>query len=254
MIGSRMFRFGMGHVDLGPQRLGAVGELALAHPLEQVEVLLDRAVAVGAVLARLGQRAAVLADLVAGQVADVRLALLDQLDRPLVHLLEVVGGVEEPVVPVGAEPADVLDDRIDVLLLFLLGVGVVEAQVELAAELRGDAVVQADALGVADVQIAVRLRREPRRHAPAPFARLQVVRDHLPDEVQPPFPAAFLVPVRPVARQFLVLIHTHIALLARFRCWGAMPTLASGMFGLATRYAACRDLLHRQTRHVYAEP
>jgi hypothetical protein len=42
---------------------GAVGELAGAHAAEEVEVLLDAAVAVRAVRAGLGQRAAVLADL-----------------------------------------------------------------------------------------------------------------------------------------------------------------------------------------------
>ena len=46
---------GRGHVDLRPQGARAVGELAGPHPLEQVQVLLDRAVAVGAVLAGLGQ-------------------------------------------------------------------------------------------------------------------------------------------------------------------------------------------------------
>ena len=81
---------GRGHVDLRPQRARAVGKLAGPHPPEQVEVLLDRAVAVGAVAARLGERAAVLADLVGRQVADVGLAGLDQLLGPLVELLEVV--------------------------------------------------------------------------------------------------------------------------------------------------------------------
>ena len=49
--------------------------------------------------------------------------------------------------------------------LFLARVGVVEAQVAQAAELLGDAEVQADRLGVADVQIAVRLGREAGVHA-----------------------------------------------------------------------------------------
>jgi hypothetical protein len=193
-------QIGMRHIDLGPQRVRAIGELALAHPLEQLQILLDSAIAIRAFPAGLGQRAAILAHLVAGQVADVRFTLADQLDRPFIHLPEVIGAVKEPVVPVAADPPDVLDDGIDVLLLFLLRVGVVEAQVELAAELLGDAVVQADALGVANVQIAVRLRREPRRHPSAPFARPDIVRHDLPDEVQPPFPAAFFIPVRPVAR------------------------------------------------------
>ena len=61
---------GGGHVDLGPQGLRAVGELAGLHPGEEVEVLLDGAVAVGGRSAGPGQRAAVLADLVGGQVVD----------------------------------------------------------------------------------------------------------------------------------------------------------------------------------------
>ena len=53
---------------------------------------------------------------------------------PIVELLEVVRGVEQPIFPIAAEPADVVDDRIDVLLLFLGRIRVVEPQVELAAE------------------------------------------------------------------------------------------------------------------------
>ena len=64
MTGSRMLRFGRGHVDLGAQRARAVGELAARMRCEEVEVLRDAAVAIGAVLAGLGQRAAVFADLV----------------------------------------------------------------------------------------------------------------------------------------------------------------------------------------------
>jgi len=43
-----------GHVDLGPQHPAAVGELARAHSLEQVQVLLDGPVAVWALFAGLG--------------------------------------------------------------------------------------------------------------------------------------------------------------------------------------------------------
>ena len=52
----------------------AVREFARAHAAEEVEVLRDGAVAEGAFLARLGQGAAVLADLVGGEVVDVGLA------------------------------------------------------------------------------------------------------------------------------------------------------------------------------------
>jgi hypothetical protein len=53
-----------------------------------------------------------------------------------------------------------VDDRIDVFLLFLLRIGVVEAQVAAAAVLLGEAEVEQDRLGVAEVQVAVRLRRK----------------------------------------------------------------------------------------------
>ena len=151
---------GRGHVDLGPQRARAVGKLAFAHAVEQVEVFRGIAIAVRAVPAVRGERAAVLADLVRRQVADVRFAALDQRDRPLVQLLEIVAGEQQPVFVIGSEPADVLDDRIDVFLLFLDRVRVIEAQVELPAVLLGQPVVEQDALGVSDVQIPVGLGRK----------------------------------------------------------------------------------------------
>ena len=153
---------GRGHVDLGPQHPRAVLELARAHAREQVEVLVDGPVPVRRVRARRRQRAARLAGLVGGLVVDERVPRLDQVDGPLVELLEVVGRVEDVAGPLVAEPADVGLDRVDVLLLLLLGVGVVEPEVAAAAELARDAEVEGDRLGMADVEVAVGLGREPR--------------------------------------------------------------------------------------------
>ena len=147
---------GRGHVDFGAEDAAAVGELALLHADEEVEIFFDGPVAIRAVFAGLGEGAAVLADFVGGEVVDVGLAGLDELDGPLVELAEVVGGVAEAL-PVEAEPADVFLDGVDVLLLFFFGIGVVEAQVGFAAELVGEAEVDADGLGVADVEVAVGL-------------------------------------------------------------------------------------------------
>ena len=149
------------HVDLGAQHPRAVGELAGAHAAEQVEVLLDRTVAERAVAAGLGQGAAVGADLVLGLVVHIGLAGADQVLGPGIELLEIVRRVVEMVAPIEAEPVDVLLDGVDELLLFLGRIGVVEAQVALAAELLRDAEIQAYRLGVADMEIAVRLRRKP---------------------------------------------------------------------------------------------
>src|SRR4029077_7829111 len=148
--------------DLCPEHFGAVRKLPRAHALEQVEVLIDRTVAPGAVLARLCEGAAVLPDLVGGQVVDVGLAGLDQVYGPVVELVEVVGGEVEMLAPVEAEPADVFLNRVDVLLLLLDRVGVVEAQVAAPAELLGDPEVERDRLGVAEVEVSVRLGRGAR--------------------------------------------------------------------------------------------
>ena len=172
------------HVDLGAQHARAVRELARAHAAEQVEVLLDAALAERAVLAGLGQRAALDAHLLLALVVDVGLACLDQVLGPRVELLEVVRRVIEVLAPVEAEPAHVGLDGVDVLLLLLGRVGVVEAQVAAPAELLGDAEVQADRLGMADVQIAVRLRRKARDHRLVP-ARIEVGLHDVANEVAP---------------------------------------------------------------------
>ena len=126
---------GRRHVDLRPQHACAVGELAGAHAAEQVEVLLDRAIAVGRVLPRFGQRAALAAHPIGRRIIDIGLALADQVFGPFVELLEIVRRVIEMLAPVEAQPVHVALDRVDELLLLLGRIGVVEAQVAPAAEI-----------------------------------------------------------------------------------------------------------------------
>src|SRR5690606_27060413 len=164
------------------QHVRALLELARLHALEQVEVLLDAAVAVGARAARLRDGAAQRPDLLLGGGVDVGEALADQLARPAVELREAVGG-EAYLDGLEAEPRDVADRRLDVAHLLGLGVRVVEAQVGHAAVVLGDAEVQADRLRVADVQEAVRLGREPRDDADD-AAGGQVGVDDVGDEVR----------------------------------------------------------------------
>ena len=95
----------------------------------------------------------------------------DELLGPLIELLEVIGRVIEVLAPVEAEPSDVALDLVDVLLRLLHRVRVVEAEIAVAAELLRDAEVDADRLGVADVQPAVRLGRKPRDDGAAVLAR-----------------------------------------------------------------------------------
>ena len=131
---------GRGHVDLRPQDAGAVGKLPRPHSPKQIQVLFHRTAAVWRIPAGLGESAACLADIVARQVADVGFTLPDELLRPLVELVEVVGGVVEVIAPLEAEPAHVLLDRLDVLDVLFEGIRIVEPQmaapVVVAGELR----------------------------------------------------------------------------------------------------------------------
>ena len=150
-----------GQVDLGAQRFFAVGKLTRAHTAEQVEVLLRRAVTVGARAAGLaGVVAAVLLHFLAGQVIHVGLALLDELLGVLIAALKIVAAVENAAVRLGTQPFQILQDALHVLVTLAGGVRVVKAQVEQAAVVLGNRVVDEDRLGGADMQVAVRLRRE----------------------------------------------------------------------------------------------
>ena len=98
MTGSRMFEVRRAQVDLGAEGAGAVGKLAGLHAAKQVEVLLDGAIAIRAIpWPVFGSRPPrYCGHLLAGEVADIRLAGLDELHRPLIKLLEVFGGVVQP--------------------------------------------------------------------------------------------------------------------------------------------------------------
>ncbi len=171
------------HVDFRAQHVAAVGKLAGAHAREQIQVLLDASVSVRALPPGLGKCAPVLADLVSAQAVHVGLAGAREIHRPCVELLEIVRGVTQMLAPVVAEPADVLLDGLDVFHALLDRVGVVETQVAVAAVIFGDAEVEADGLGVADVQIPVGLGRKARHHASIVFTAAQVLVDDLADEV-----------------------------------------------------------------------
>ena len=163
--------------------MGAVLELPGPHAAKQIEVFLDRTISERAFAPRLGERAAILAHLVGGQAVDVRLALAYELLSPLIELLEIVGRVVQVLAPVEAEPPDVALDLVDVLLRFLDGVRIVETEIAPPAKLLGDAEVDADGLGVADVQAAVRLRGKSRDDGARRFAGHHVLGDDLPDEI-----------------------------------------------------------------------
>src|SRR5262249_24569261 len=133
---------------------------------------------------RLGQCAPRLPHLLRALIVDVRFASGDQLLRPAIELLEVVAGVVQVPAPIEAEPAHVIHDRVDVFLALLGGVRVVEAQVTATAEVTRQAEVDADGLGVADVQVAIGLGwKSGDDRAPEPTGTV-VLFDDLSNEVR----------------------------------------------------------------------
>src|SRR5262245_23326828 len=93
--------------------------------------------------------------LISGQMVYIGVTIFDEFDRPFIKLVEIVGGEEEAIFPVCAEPANVGDDGVNIFLFFFGGVGVVEAQVAFATVGLGEAKVDADGFGMADVKVAV---------------------------------------------------------------------------------------------------
>jgi len=84
---------------------------------------------------------------------------------------------------VAHEPLHVVDDAVDVLHLFLGGVGVVEPQVALTAVPGRQTEVEDEGLAVADVEIAVGFRRKAGDDLAAILPLLEVLLDDVGDEI-----------------------------------------------------------------------
>ena len=174
------------HVDLEPQHVRAVGKLARLHPPEQVEVLRDAAVAVGArrcpasvsvprVRAHLRGRLAV----------DVGEAVLDE---PLGETRRArrSSRTRDSDARPSRSPASAPPRRSTSSNSTSSFSGLVSSKRrwQRAAVLGGEAEVQDDRLGVAVVQVAVRLGRKARDDAPAVFAGAIVLGDDGAQEIR----------------------------------------------------------------------
>ena len=172
------------HVDLRSQHPRPVGELARPHAPEKVEVFLDASLTPRTIVPGFCQRAAARPHLLLRLIIDIGLAVTDQVLGPRVELLEIVRCVVKVRSPVEAEPAYILLDRIDKLLLLFGRIGVIETQVTAAAEFLRDAEIEANRLGVTDVQIPVWLRRKSGHHGAMAF-RGEIIGDDIADEIAP---------------------------------------------------------------------
>ena len=117
------------------------------------------------------------------QIAHVGFTGLDELHGPFVELIEIIGGVIDAR-PLATQPADVFDDRIDVLGFLFRWIRVVEAQIAFAAEFVGQSEIQVNRFGVADVKIAVRLRWKAGVNATLVLTGLQIAQNDVADKIR----------------------------------------------------------------------
>jgi hypothetical protein len=152
---------GAGHVDFGTQNHSAIGMLSLRHLPETFQILGRGAGAVGAVHAGLAKVAPVGAHLLGGLFVHIGVAGFDQVFRCAVHEVEVVAGLVQVAdtmgVPVKTQPLHRVQNAVDVFGVFFFGVGVVKAHVAHATVVARQAKVQANAFGMAHVQVAIGL-------------------------------------------------------------------------------------------------
>ena len=172
-----------GHVDFGPQSFAAIREFACAHAFKQIKILLNRAVAPGAVLAGLGQSSAVLPHLIRTEFIHVSKTLFDQLQRHLVEGLKVIRGIIFAVTPIKPQPMDIFFDGIDIFHVFFYRIGVIVAQVGQPAIIFSHAEVNAESFGMTNMQIAVGFRWKAGMHPPAKPASAIVFINNFTNEI-----------------------------------------------------------------------
>ena len=84
--------------------------------------------------------------------------------------------------PAESQPTDIVLDGIDEFLAFLERIGVIEAEIAMTPVFFRQSEIQADRLGVADMEVAIGFRRKTGMHPAAMFAGGQVPGNHLANE------------------------------------------------------------------------
>ena len=150
---------GVGHINLGAKHHAALGHLAAVHLLEQGQALFDGTVAIGTFCSGLSRRTFLGGHFFAGLFVDIGFTFLDKFHGKFPKLFKVVGSIIY-CAPFKAQPFDIFHNGVDVFRIFLLGVGVVEAEVAYSSIFLCDSEVHANSFSMSDVQVSVRLRRE----------------------------------------------------------------------------------------------
>ena len=90
---------------------------------------------------------------------NVCFSFLDQTDGKIPQLLEVIGCVIF-ISPLEAQPFNVFLDGFYIFYIFLGRVGIIETKVAYASIALGYSEIQTNSLGMSDVQVSIRFRRE----------------------------------------------------------------------------------------------
>ena len=171
---------GRGHVNLGAQHGCTIGQLAIAHFAKACKVFSGSSRAERAVDAGLRKVATVDAHFFWRLFVHIGVAGFNQGLGGAVHEIEVVAGLVGLVVarlaPAKAQPLHRVDDAVDVFGVFFFGVGVVKAKVAHATVVTRQTEVDANAFGVAHMQVAVGLWRKTRANLGRVWLALGVMR------------------------------------------------------------------------------
>ena len=135
----------MCHIDLGTEYEGAWLTLATVHEVEELQVLLDRTVTERTVGTWTGCRSLLLSNDLRTLLIHISPALFDQPYGKIPEFLEVVAGIID-VSPLEPQPLDVILDALDILCIFLDGVGIVETEVTDTTVFLGQAEVDGNGL------------------------------------------------------------------------------------------------------------
>lgn len=147
------------HVQLGSDAVSL--DLSSEHIVEDLHVLF------GSVRAVLGFDTVVSLELhlLGGSVVSISVALLDELAAVALDLFKPVGGVRN-LIGDDLKSLQVTENILDKLHLFIERVGIVEPKDHLTVPHFGVMIVEHGGLDVTNVQVARRLRREPRHDLP----------------------------------------------------------------------------------------
>jgi len=153
-----------GHINACPEHTTALFIRTLVHAIEEIEVLLNGAVAIRTGHTGLCCCAFLLRNCLGALVINISQAPFDEHNGKVPQFPEIVRGIIFTVLPGEPQPPDVLLDRINVFDILFCRISVIEAKVALAAVLPGHAEIEAYGLRMSYVEVPVWLGRETGMH------------------------------------------------------------------------------------------